>query len=251
MSGWSTVHINAGAKDGTLREKRLVLEMTQQQVAEKAGISLSSYQKFESGDRNIRTASFEVACRVVMALGMDPTAFYKGNYVLGEPTIFDQEGRKYVLTGRLVDEDVDSTEAINVMRIHVCGNGFYLPMKILRAMGSPEYVQIMVKEAERMIGLKVLKQEEENTFRIPADVYCGKWRGICLSDNDLIGIVYQYMRKPTGNYTGEPNLFQKGCILKLGEMEPSNYQIPIEKYYPLELKKAVMPGESEEAGRNE
>ena len=80
MNGCQTIHTNAGARDGTLKEKRLVLEMTQQQVAEKAKISLSSYQKFESGYRNIRTASFEITCRVVTALGMDPTTFFEGGY---------------------------------------------------------------------------------------------------------------------------------------------------------------------------
>ena len=62
-----------------LKKKRLALGMTQQHVAEKAKISLSSYQKFESGNRNIMTASFEIACKVIIALGMDPTSFYRDN----------------------------------------------------------------------------------------------------------------------------------------------------------------------------
>ncbi|MBO5570182.1 MAG: helix-turn-helix transcriptional regulator [Clostridia bacterium] len=246
MSVWNTVHMNAGAHDATLREKRLVLEMTQQEVADRAKISLSSYQKFESGDRNIRTASFEVACRVIMALDMDPTAFYEGKYVFDEPTIFDKDGRKYVQTGRLVDEEVDETEAINAMRIHVYGNGVYIPMRILRAMGSPQYVQIMVKEDERMIGLKIIKKAEENTFRITSDAYCGRWRGVCLSDDGLMSLVYKYMRKQAGNYTGEPELFEKGCLLNLGRMETSEYKVPVENYYQLELKKAVAEVEEHE-----
>ena len=32
-----------------LKEKRLVLELTQKQVAERAGVLLQQYQKFESG----------------------------------------------------------------------------------------------------------------------------------------------------------------------------------------------------------
>ena len=62
-----------------LKKKRLALGMTQQDVAEKATISLSSYQKYESGNRNIMTASFEIVCRVIIALGMDPTSFYWEN----------------------------------------------------------------------------------------------------------------------------------------------------------------------------
>ena len=62
-----------------LKKKRLALGMTQQHVAEKAKISLSSYQKFESGNRNIMTASFEIVCRVIIALGVDTTSFYWEN----------------------------------------------------------------------------------------------------------------------------------------------------------------------------
>ncbi len=99
LNGYKTVNMSVGVRDVTLKEKRLALEMTQQEVAEKAKISLSSYQKFESGVRDIRNSSFEVACRVVTALGMDPTSFYKGEYVFGRPVIFDKEGQKYVRSG--------------------------------------------------------------------------------------------------------------------------------------------------------
>lgn len=235
MSGFQTVHMNAGARDGTLKEKRLVLEMTQQQVAEKARISLSSYQKFESGDRNIRTASFEVTCRVLKALDMDPTTFYEGGYVFGEHTIFDKEGRKYVRTGRLVDEEVDEKEAINVMRIHVVGSGLYIPMKIMRALESPELVQFLGNEEKRNIGIRIVAKIEENTVRIPQEAYCGRWRGIRINDEKLMQFVYRLMRQPEGNYVGEPDLFEKGCILSLGNIEPSDYELTPEQFYPLEL----------------
>lgn len=62
-----------------LREKRVALEMTQQQVADKAGIKLQQYQKFESGERNIMTCSFQIACRVIEALGMDISKFFHGD----------------------------------------------------------------------------------------------------------------------------------------------------------------------------
>ena len=68
-----------------LREKRLVLGLTQQQVADKAKINYRQYQKFESGERNIMTASFQLTCRVIKALNMDIEKFYNGDYTLGEP----------------------------------------------------------------------------------------------------------------------------------------------------------------------
>ena len=65
--------------DKTLKEKRASARLTQQQVADKAGIKLQQYQKFESGERNLRTASFQIACRVLEALDLDIVEyFHKG-----------------------------------------------------------------------------------------------------------------------------------------------------------------------------
>ena len=220
--GLRIVHMGAGVRDGLLREKRLVLELTQKQVAEKAKVALTSYQKFESGERNIRTASFDVACKVLLALEMDPTAFFKGEYVLGELTIFDSEGHKYVRSGRLVDEDINEQEAINVMRIHVRGRTVVIPLKILRAIGSPDAVQL-------------LYQREENAVAIPKDAYSGKWRGICINDEGLVNVIYEMMGRENGNYVGEPILFEKGCVLPLDTVCSSEYQIDEDKYYLLRI----------------
>ena len=63
-----------------LHSQRLLQGMIQQQVADKACISLRQYQKFESGERSIMTCSFVIACRVIEALGMDISDFYHGGY---------------------------------------------------------------------------------------------------------------------------------------------------------------------------
>ena len=58
--GFQMVHFS-NKMDDILREKRVVQGLTQQQVADRAKISLRQYQSFESGERNIRTASFQLA----------------------------------------------------------------------------------------------------------------------------------------------------------------------------------------------
>lgn len=59
LSGFQTVHLEK--KNGSiLREKRVVLGLTQKDVAERAKITLRQYQKFESGERNIMTCSFQM-----------------------------------------------------------------------------------------------------------------------------------------------------------------------------------------------
>ena len=75
LDGFQTVHINTGCM---LREWRVVNGLTQQQVAEKAGITQQQYQRFESGTRDLRRCSFEVACKVLEALQMDIVKFYHG-----------------------------------------------------------------------------------------------------------------------------------------------------------------------------
>ena len=61
-----------------LRAQRHKLGMTQQQVADKAQITLQQYQKFESNSRDIRNASFQLACRVLKALKININLFFEG-----------------------------------------------------------------------------------------------------------------------------------------------------------------------------
>ena len=67
-----------------LSERRQMLRMTQQEVADRANITLRQYQRLESGERNILTCSFGLACRVIEALDMDVSKFYHGDYYLEE-----------------------------------------------------------------------------------------------------------------------------------------------------------------------
>ena len=106
LEGFRVVHTQ-DKKDGLLKEQRVIKGMTQQQVADKAGILIQHYQKFEGGERNLRTASFDVACRVLEALDLDIVKYFHHEYVLGEERYMDSEGWKYKKTGKLVDEDVE------------------------------------------------------------------------------------------------------------------------------------------------
>ena len=105
LKGCQMVHISKKG-EGILREKRVVQGLTQQQVADKAGIKLQQYQKFESGERNIKTASFQIACRVIEALGMNISDFYHDEYIFGEKVFLDSEGLKYEKTRMLINADV-------------------------------------------------------------------------------------------------------------------------------------------------
>ena len=63
-----------------LKSRRHVLGLTQQQVADRAGVRLRHYQQFEGGERSIMTCSFDTACRIIETLEMNITKFYHGEY---------------------------------------------------------------------------------------------------------------------------------------------------------------------------
>jgi len=67
-----------------LKTARDKLGMTQQQVADKAYIQLRQYQRFESGERNLTSSSFNIACNVLEALQLDIVGFKHGDYCLSE-----------------------------------------------------------------------------------------------------------------------------------------------------------------------
>ena len=67
-----------------LKDFRDKLGLTQQQVADKAQIQLRQYQRFESGERDLSSSSFNIACRVIEALELNISDYYHGKYVLGE-----------------------------------------------------------------------------------------------------------------------------------------------------------------------
>ena len=66
-----------------LRKRRHELKLTQQAVADKAEIKLQQYQKFESGERSILTASFFITCKVLDAMDIDIRDFHR-DYICSE-----------------------------------------------------------------------------------------------------------------------------------------------------------------------
>lgn len=61
--------------NGYLRHQREALGMTQQQVADTAGILLRQYQRLESGERSMASTSLRIGLSVCDALKLDPHRF--------------------------------------------------------------------------------------------------------------------------------------------------------------------------------
>lgn len=58
-----------------LKRKRQELGLTQQQVANAAGIALRRYQKYEDGDVRLESASFQAGLSICAVLEIDPMHF--------------------------------------------------------------------------------------------------------------------------------------------------------------------------------
>ena len=78
-----------------LKNQREKLGFSQEKVAEKAGIRLEQYQKFESGERNISSSTLRIVHAVLTALELDTSAFDKGEYAF-EPVPEDDPINKII-----------------------------------------------------------------------------------------------------------------------------------------------------------
>ena len=96
LDGFQTIIPTAAA---VLSEKRQILRLTQQEVADRAKITLRQYQRLESGERNILTSSFGLACRVIEALDMDVSKFYHGDYYLGSSVLTHKKEQQIKIEG--------------------------------------------------------------------------------------------------------------------------------------------------------
>lgn len=83
LDGFQTI-IPTAAAVLLKKKKRQMLRLTQQEIADRAKITLRQYQRLESGERSILACSFGLACRVIEALDMDVSKFYHGDYYLEE-----------------------------------------------------------------------------------------------------------------------------------------------------------------------
>ena len=88
-----------------LKKRRRQLGMTLQDVADKAGIDIKQYQRFESGDRELASASFITTVQVIKALEMDPVKYAAEEYEIKELIYRGHDGRLYNFdTDELVEQ---------------------------------------------------------------------------------------------------------------------------------------------------
>ena len=78
-----------------LKKRRQRLGLTQQEVADRAGIQLKQYQRFEYGDRELSNAGFQTTYKVLAALEMDVAKYAAGEYEIRELIYRGHDGKLY------------------------------------------------------------------------------------------------------------------------------------------------------------
>lgn len=71
-------------RNTTLISRRKQLKLKQKDVAKRAGIALTTYQRFEDGSRDFTHSSASTYLAVCSALGLDPYEFFKDDINLGK-----------------------------------------------------------------------------------------------------------------------------------------------------------------------
>jgi len=59
-----------------IKKQREYLGMTQQQVANEVGITVRQYQRYESGEKSIYSASFQIGVRLFKILRLEIKEFF-------------------------------------------------------------------------------------------------------------------------------------------------------------------------------
>ena len=131
----------------------------------------------------------------------------------------------------MIDEEINEQEAANAMRIHFIEGAMVIPLKALRALNSPEYLELLYQDS--LLGIRILKNRKENALTIPSEVYSGRWRGVQIEKHSSMDLIYKVIEKKGENCSGNLSFFEKGCVIALNEIMPSEYKINELYYYKL------------------
>lgn len=161
-----------------LLSRREQLGLTQQQVADIAGIQLRQYQRIESGERDIANCSMHVGLSVCAALLLDPYGFVSFNSE-------DQPDPSTLRPQRVFDsgipEDLSETPKRpgrkpikrNTMKVYLNHDHYtvIIPSDVLEAMGCPGYFQFLYNKDNNKIILCPAEENDPEVMDIPDLVY--------------------------------------------------------------------------------
>ena len=158
-----------------LFNRRDRLGMTQQQVADMAGIPLRQYQRLENGDVELANTPMSAGLAVCAVLLLDPYYFFSFEKVQPNPTTlkpqitFDSTELREEEPKRAGRKPIRR----DVMTVYV-NHEFYsaiVTKQVLEALGKPAYLKLYWKADERRMLFCAADASEDNAFDVPSHLY--------------------------------------------------------------------------------
>lgn len=163
-------------EEGILKTRREQLGLTQQQVADIAGIQLSQYQRFESGEKYISGTSMRIGLAVCAALMLDPYELLcvkvqqPNNHRLKKIPLFDTDQTKDFPVPKRVGRK-PLRKDITTVFVNFENYSFLIPYDILNKLGEPEYVNIHWDIDKRRVLISTAEKIDKYAIDVPEQIY--------------------------------------------------------------------------------
>lgn len=162
-----------------LRTRREQLGLTQQQVADMAGVPFSLYQRLESGSNFLSGCSMKAGLAICAVLMLDP---YEG-----VPTFVEQLPRECLRPLVPFDAGISLTDHgkpkkagrkkirrdIMAMYFNSTHYSVMIPSDVLIALGKPAFIQILTDADKRRVIIRPVSSAIEDSFDVPDHLYDG------------------------------------------------------------------------------
>lgn len=160
---------------GVLRSRREQLGLTQQQVAERAGVQFSQYQRLEAGERQLSGCTMRTGLAICAVLLLDPYENVDVSAEIPDPStmkpqsVFDAD-----LPGDLLPKKAGRKQVrrdIMTVYFNHFAYSMMIPREVLEAVGKPVNIEVYWKGDERRILFRGLEKPSENSFDVPPHFY--------------------------------------------------------------------------------
>ena len=161
---------------GIIISRRKQLGFTQEQVAKRAGVKLSQYQRFESGERDISNSAMRTGLAICTVLLLDPYIMAGVNVKQPEPeSLKPQPTFDMVIPEGLFVPKRAGRKQIrrDIMKVYLnyMDYSILVPYEILERIGLPEYIQLLWKMSEKRIAISAATAEYEEAIDIPGKIF--------------------------------------------------------------------------------
>ncbi len=161
---------------GVLRSRREQLGLSQQQVAKLAHVQFSTYQRLESGVRDISGCSMKTGLSICTVLYLDPMELV--SMQIYPPDLSSMKSQKafdasiqpeHLLPKRVGRKQIRR----DIMTVYVNCDPYSLiiPYEVFDKIGNPRFIEFLWHSKERRIVFHATKGQTKNSLDIPKEEF--------------------------------------------------------------------------------